>query len=102
MKLPVAHERHAERDIEAQVAYYHPEQEAPGGRLAGQLFGEQDDRAALPDRTHHAREQPETLLAPHLYAETLRTDLYGPDPEARHPKRWHVFHVVARRPHGDR
>ena len=29
--------------------------------------------------------------------ETLRTDLYGPDPDAAYPKRWHIFHCVARR-----
>jgi SAM-dependent methyltransferase len=67
-----------------------------GGRFAGQLFGEQDDWATLPDRTHHTRAQVDVMLSA-FEVESLRTELYGPEPDAVHPKRWHIFHVVARK-----
>ncbi|MHC4992126.1 MAG: class I SAM-dependent methyltransferase [Planctomycetota bacterium] len=68
----------------------------PGGRFAGQLFGDQDDWAALDDRTHHTRAEAEALLRG-FEIESFRTELHGPDPESAYPKRWHVFQIVARR-----
>lgn len=68
----------------------------PGGRFAGQLFGDQDDWAGLPDRTHHTRAQVAELFRD-FEVENLGIDLYGPKPESAYPKRWHVFHVVARK-----
>jgi len=68
----------------------------PGGRFAGQLFGEEDDWAALPDRTHHRREQLDDLFRG-FEIEWLKTDLYGPEPASAYPKRWHIFHIVARK-----
>lgn len=67
-----------------------------GGRFAGQFFGEQDDWANLPDRTHHTRDTIETLLND-FDIEHFETELYGPNPDSMHPKRWHIFHVVARK-----
>jgi tellurite methyltransferase len=72
----------------------------PGGRFAGQFFGDRDEWATLPDRTHHTRAQVLALLE--------AFDIEAFDEEERNPaasepsvpgvfKRWHVFHVVARR-----
>ncbi len=72
----------------------------PGGRFAGQFFGDRDEWATLPDRTHHTRAQVLALFE--------AFDIESFDEEERHPaasepgtpgvfKRWHVFHVVARR-----
>ena len=68
----------------------------PGGRFAGQLFGEEDDWATLSDRTHHRREDLDALFRG-FQIEWLKTDLYGPDPESAYPKRWHIYHIVARK-----
>lgn len=68
----------------------------PGGRFAGQFFGERDDWASLPDRTHHTRAQVERLLAP-FDIEMLNEEEKDGQDALQHPKHWHVFHVVARR-----
>src|SRR5262245_27152228 len=34
-----------------------------GGRFAGQLFGDRDDWASMPDRTHHSADQIRALLS---------------------------------------
>lgn len=69
----------------------------PGGRFAGQFFGDRDTWAAIPDRSHHTRAQAEALLAGF---ELERFDEEEKDAEDAHGRRkhWHVFHVVARRP----
>lgn len=71
----------------------------PGGRFAGQFLGKEDAWATLPDRSHHTRQEVEALLEP-FEVEHLDEECYGPDPEAPYPKRWHIFHVVARMPDG--
>lgn len=68
----------------------------PGGRFAGQFFGERDSWATIPDRSHHTRVQVERMLLGwevELFQEEEKdsTDAQGVD------KHWHVFHVVARR-----
>lgn len=68
----------------------------PGGRFAGQLFGEHDSWAALPDRTHHTREGALALLEGWVLE---RFDEERRPSKAGQPaKDWHVFHIVARRP----
>lgn len=68
----------------------------PGGRFAGQFFGERDDWAALPDRSHHTRAQAEAMLAP-FDVELFNEEEKDGQDALQHPKHWHVFHVVARR-----
>jgi tellurite methyltransferase len=68
----------------------------PGGRFAGQLYGERDDWAARPGVTHHRRADVERLLAA-LETELLEeeeSDAVTPRGTAKH---WHIFHIVARR-----
>jgi SAM-dependent methyltransferase len=68
----------------------------PGGRFAGQFFGDRDSWAELPDRTHLTEAEVRTLLAA-FDVETFRIDERD-DADARGaPKHWHVFHVVARK-----
>lgn len=69
----------------------------PGGRFAGQLFGDRDDWASLPDRTHHSPVEARDLFREfeieHWQEECRQSTV---DPTA-HPKAWHVFHIVARK-----
>jgi tellurite methyltransferase len=69
---------------------------SPGGRFAGQLFGEHDEWRGEPGITHHARADVDRLL--HGFAveildeeETDTTTPYGK------PKHWHLFHIVAQK-----
>lgn len=68
----------------------------PGGRFAGQLYGDRDSWTAKhAGMTFHTRQAAEGLLAPfeiELFEEE-ETDSVTPRGEAKH---WHVFHVVAR------
>lgn len=69
---------------------------APGGRFAGQLFGDRDSWATIPDRSHHTREEALALFDGfHLEMfdeeERDKQDCQG------YEKRWHVFHIVARK-----
>jgi SAM-dependent methyltransferase len=69
----------------------------PGGRFAGQLFGDQDDWASLPDRTHHTPDQARALFEGfdlERFDEERRASSVDP---VNHPKRWHVYHIVARK-----
>lgn len=68
----------------------------PGGRFAGQFFGDRDSWAARPDRTHHTHEQVLALLAG-FEIEMLRIEERDDPPELRDPKHWHLFHIVARK-----
>jgi SAM-dependent methyltransferase len=57
----------------------------PGGRFAGQFFGNRDTWASIPNRSHHSREEVLKLLE-------------GDDPpELRKPKHWQIFHIVAKK-----
>ncbi|CAG0949579.1 hypothetical protein PHYC_00121 [Phycisphaerales bacterium] len=69
----------------------------PRGRFAGQLFGDHDDWAGMPDRTVHSADQVRGLLAGfeiEHWQEEKRESVVDP---TAHPKRWHVFHLVARK-----
>lgn len=68
----------------------------PGGRFAGQLFGERDSWAALPDRSHHTRVQVERLLLG-LDVEYFQEEESDSKDAQGVDKHWHVFHIVARR-----
>lgn len=66
----------------------------PGGRFAGQFFGERDEWAVLPDRTHHTRSQVERLFADFVIDQLQEVE----NREAGVTglvKDWHLFHVVA-------
>lgn len=68
----------------------------PGGRFAGQFFGERDSWASLPDRSHQTRDAVLHLLDG---LEIERFDEEERDGTDCHQqaKRWHVFHVVGKR-----
>jgi tellurite methyltransferase len=68
----------------------------PEGRFAGQLFGDRDDWAGLPDRTHHTRPQVIELFRGfelEMFKEEEKDDATATGGS----KHWHVFHIVARR-----
>lgn len=66
---------------------------APGARFAGQFFGDRDDWASLPDRTHHTRDEALALLSPFVVEHFAEEDRPTTNPD--HAKHWHLFHVVA-------
>ena len=70
---------------------------AHGGRFCGQLFGERDEWAPADNLTFHSRAQVEELLAG---LDVERLDELDEDGQTAvgEPKRWHLFHVVARKP----
>lgn len=68
----------------------------PGGRFAGQLFGNRDSWASIPDRSHHTREQVEMLLGSFTVESLKEEERKGEDCDGT-KKDWHVFHVVARK-----
>lgn len=68
----------------------------PGARIAGQLFGDRDDWATIPDRSHQTRAQAETLLAGFEVELFQEFEDDGKD-ALSNPKHWHRFDVVARR-----
>ena len=68
----------------------------PGGRFAGQLYGDRDSWTGRDGMTFHTRADVEALLEgfeiEHLEEE--EDDSVTPRGEAKH---WHVFHIVARK-----
>jgi len=68
----------------------------PGGRFAGQFFGDRDTWASLPKRSHHSREKVLKLLEG-FSIEMMREEERDDPPELRKPKHWQIFHVVARK-----
>lgn len=68
----------------------------PGGRFAGQLFGDRDTWASLPDRTHHRRGRLDALFE-QFNLELLQEDEKDDTDCHGNPKHWHVFHIVARK-----
>lgn len=68
----------------------------PGGRFAGQFFGDRDSWASRADRTHHTHDEVVALLAG-FDIEVLRIEERDDPPDVREPKHWHLFHVVARK-----
>lgn len=69
----------------------------PGGFFAGQLFGDRDDWATLPDRTHHSPGAARALFRDFEVLFWQEEDRESRVDPARHPKHWHVYHIVARR-----
>lgn len=69
----------------------------PGGRFAGQFFGDRDSWASLPDRSHQTEPRARQLLAD-LEVEEFRIDEKDDNDAGGNPKHWHVFHIVARKP----
>jgi tellurite methyltransferase len=69
----------------------------PGGRFAGQLFGDRDSWAKIPDRSHHTREQLEQLLLPYDVESLKEEEREGQDCSGI-SKHWHAFHIIARKP----
>lgn len=71
---------------------------APGGRFAGQLFGDRDSWAALPGRTHHPRAALDALFR-HFTFDRLHEEERDDRDALGNPKHWQIFHIVAcRRP----
>jgi len=68
----------------------------PGGRFAGQFFGDRDSWASLPGRTHHSRDEVMTLLGG-FEIEVMNEEERDDPPEVRSPKHWQLFHVVAKK-----
>lgn len=68
----------------------------PGGRFAGQFFGDRDTWASLPGRTHHSREEVLELLKG-FDIELLDEEEKDDPQEVRKPKHWQIFHVVAKK-----
>jgi SAM-dependent methyltransferase len=68
----------------------------PGGRFAGQFFGDRDTWASLPGRTHHSREAVLELLED-FDIELMNEEERDDPPDLRKPKHWQIFHVVARK-----
>jgi tellurite methyltransferase len=71
----------------------------PGGRFAGQLFGDRDGWAGNPDITHLGREAAENLLRG-LEVELFEEEESDAVTPRGKPKQWHIFHIVARRDKG--
>lgn len=68
----------------------------PGGRFAGQFFGDRDSWASRPTRSHHSRDEVLRLLEG-FEIEMMNEEEKDDPPELRNPKHWQVFHVVARK-----
>jgi hypothetical protein len=68
----------------------------PGGRFAGQLFGERDDWSGRGDITFLTRPRLERLLGGFVLEWLVEEDEDGPTAMGER-KHWHCFHVVARK-----
>ncbi len=68
----------------------------PGGRFAGQIFGDRDEWAAVNPRRHFTREQTLALLAPFDVEHLDEVEKDGSDALMR-TKHHHLFHIVARK-----
>ncbi len=69
----------------------------PGGRFAGQFFGDRDDWAPIPDRSHQTRAEAEALLTGFEVELFKEVEDDGKD-ALENPKHWHRIDVVARKP----
>lgn len=68
----------------------------PGGRFAGQLFGDRDSWATIPDRSHQTEQRARDMFAA-FDIEEFRAEEKDDNDALGNPKHWHVFHVVAQR-----
>ena len=69
----------------------------PGGRFAGQFFGDRDTWAAIPGRSHHTEAQARAFLDGWEVEHFQVEENDKPDSLGRN-KHWHIMHVVARKP----
>lgn len=68
----------------------------PGGWFSGQLFGDRDTWASIPDRSHHTLEQVNRLFVPFEVDLLKEEEREGQDCDGV-AKHWHAFHIVARK-----
>lgn len=68
----------------------------PGGRFAGQIFGDRDEWAAVNPRRHFTREDTLSLLAPFEFEHFEEVEKDGSDALMK-TKHHHLFHIVARK-----
>lgn len=68
----------------------------PGGRFAGQFFGDRDSWGRCGHTLGHSRRDVERLFAPFEF-EMMNEEEKDDVTADGTPKHWHVFHVVARR-----
>jgi hypothetical protein len=68
----------------------------PGGRFAGELFGDRDTWASDPTMTFHTEDAARALFHGLEVESFVEEDEDGEAFDG--PKHWHVFHVIARRP----
>jgi tellurite methyltransferase len=68
----------------------------PGGRFAGELFGDRDSWASDPEMTFHDVDAARALFEGMELESFVEEDEDGESFDG--PKHWHVFHVIARRP----
>lgn len=66
----------------------------PGGRFAGQLFGDRDSWSTIEDRTHFTRDEAIALFDGFILEQFNEDEHEGEDAQSNQ-KHWHVFHVVA-------
>ncbi len=69
----------------------------PGGRFAGQLFGDRDGWRERPGITFHDRAAVTHLLADYVVEMLEEEESDGVTPYGK-AKHWHLFHIVARQP----
>ncbi len=69
---------------------------APGGRFAGQFFGDRDEWAPIRPGSHHTRSAVEAMLAPFQIEHFEEVDKIGGDALGG-TKHHHLFHIVARK-----
>jgi SAM-dependent methyltransferase len=68
----------------------------PGGRFAGQIFGDRDTWAHVRKTTGVPRRQIDRMFAGYVFEE-LREEEKDDVTAMGEPKHWHVFHIVARK-----
>lgn len=69
----------------------------PGGRFAGQFFGDRDEWMCVRPKSHFTRTQVENLFHGWTIEHFEEVEKEGDDATSK-PKYHHVFHVVARKP----
>lgn len=67
-----------------------------GGRFCGQIFGDRDTWAQIPDRSHFPRPHAERLFDAFIL-ESFREDEKDATDSSGNAKHWHVYHIVARK-----
>lgn len=69
----------------------------PGGVFAGQLFGDRDTWATLPDRSHQNRKKVGEMFRGRYQLEHFQEEERDGIDTLGNAKHWHTFHIVARR-----